>query len=116
MAKVFLFKKQFKIYIMLNIQATGKHYNETITIKQISKIAAKKLFDAGIEIFLQSSNYYPFGVWQSICPIKIETDKLSYHFSHNQFDVVTNEYRYYNCDSERGKYIHFYQKIFTANN
>ncbi len=141
---------------MQNIVATGKLYNETITVKQISKVAAKKLFSQGNEVYLQSSNMYPFGVWQSLCPIKLDIDRLNSDIKSNQssislyseqvekftasneewsnnliadyaakvtshqlkvidsdsqFDTICNEYCYYNCDSERGKYIHFYTKI-----
>lgn len=141
---------------MLNIQSTGNFYGKTITLQQISKVAAKKLFSEGIEVYLQSSNMYPFGVWQSVCPIKLDTDQLNADIKHNdfcinlyqeqvnnfiktneewsntlipdykekvkthqekvinansQFNTICNEYSYYNCDSERGNYIHFYKAI-----
>jgi hypothetical protein len=115
---------------MLNIQATGNLYGETVTVKQISKAAAKKLFAAGEVVYLQSSNMHPFGLWQSICPIKLDFEqlksskeyyslcekngyKLPCHLPNEsgQFDAIVNEYRYYNCDGERGKYIHFYHRI-----
>ncbi len=91
---------------MKQIQATGNLYGETITIKQVSKAAARKQFEAGNEVYLQSSNMRPFGVWQSICPIKKDNP---YSWSAN-FESITNEYSYYNCDNERGKYVHFYIK------
>jgi hypothetical protein len=28
-----------------------------------------------------------------------------------QFNTIVNEYSYYNCDGERGKYVHFYKKV-----
>ena len=142
---------------MQNIQCTGKLYNETITVKQISKVAAKKLFAQGIEIYLQSSNMHAFGIWQSLCPIKLDFEQLQADIKHNdfcinlyseqtlkcsnvfaeyweksmladyenkvntykanvidsntQFTSIINNYRYYNCDSERGNYIHFYAKL-----
>ncbi len=141
---------------MRNLQATGQLYGETITVKQISKIAAKKLFVQGIEVYLQSSNYYPFGIWQSLCPIKLDNDQLKSDIEINQFsidlyssqvekcnnsdenwlknmqsdyesklneykskvinagtqfDSTINNYSYYNCDNERGKYVNFYAKI-----
>ena len=88
---------------MKNITATGSLYGKVVTIQQISKIAAKKLFESGQEIYFQSSNMYPFGPWQSVCPIK--KDDI------NSFEYNCDSFRWYNCDSERGRYIHFYKVI-----
>lgn len=109
---------------MLNIQATGIRYGETITIKQISKIAAKKLFKNGEVVFLQSSNMHPFNAWQSVCRIEFdkEREQITKEFNKKypdsiietgevQFNRIVNEFKYYNCCSERGKYVHFYKKI-----
>lgn len=141
---------------MLKIQATGKIYGEVITLQQISKKEAAKLFADNQAIYLQSSNMMPFNCWQSVCPVKLDQDKLNADIKHNQFCVnlyteqvikfkaaneawsndliaqyeakvkdhnskvitaftqfssICNEYSYYNCDSERGKYIHFYKVI-----
>lgn len=141
---------------MLNITATGNLYSKVLTLKQISKKEAAKLFADNQEIYLQSSNMMPFNMWQSVCPIKLDQDKLDADIKHNQFCInlyteqvlkfkesnevwsndlipeyeakvndhnskvinaftqfnsVCNEYSYYNCDSERGKYIHFYKAI-----
>ncbi len=95
---------------MLNIQATGKLYDKVITIKQISKRTAKKLFESGNEIYLQSCKMYPFGVWQNVCPIKKDIDYTN-QFNATSFESVVNNFEYYNCDSERGKYSHFYKAI-----
>jgi hypothetical protein len=139
---------------MKNIQATGNLYGKTVTVKQISKAAAKKLFAQGNEVYLQSSNMYPFGVWQSLCPVKLDSEQLQADIKHNefcitlyseqvqqcnnvndeewrkdmladyqqkvdshkakvinegtQFESTVNNYSYYNCDRERGKYVNFY--------
>ena len=92
---------------MLNIQATGNLYGQIITVKQISKPAARKLFNAGIDIYLQTSNFYPFGFWQNLM--------VAGNGENNTFDYLCNSFRWYNCDSERGRYIHFYTKIGGAN-
>ena len=114
---------------MKNIQATGLLYNENITIKQISKTSALKLFKSGEFIYLQSSNMYPFGIWQSVCPIEFNVDNynssLEYynyckdsnlplpllHDHEYQFNDICSNFKYYNCDRERGLYIHYYIKI-----
>lgn len=70
---------------------------------QINKTSAKKFFEAGKEIFLQSSNMPFNSFWQSA--YNVTKGKTSYT---EDFDMMVNEYTYYNCDSQRGKYIHFY--------
>lgn len=73
-------------------------------IKQISKQKAKKLYDNGEMVFFQSSKMSFDGVWQS--PMRAQKDIPA--FSEYSFETICNHYMYYNCDSERGKYIHFY--------
>ena len=115
---------------MLNIQSSGNLYGEHVTLKQISKLAAKKLFAANKEIYLQPSNMSPFSIWQSAWSISLDIDDLRsnmdfYKFCKDgnyslppyeptpqkQFDSIINDYMYYNCDNERGNYVHFYKSI-----
>jgi hypothetical protein len=140
---------------MRNITATGNLYGEVVSIKQISKHQAKKLFSEGKTVFLQSSNMSPFNMWQSVHSIQLDNDRLQSEIDHNnfcinlyseqvsecnnspeewrknmlldyseklkshqlkiinagsQFESIVNEYSFYNCDSERGKYVTFYSK------
>ena len=84
-----------------------KFYSGTFkcTIQQINKKAAKKYFEAGKAIFLQSSNMRFDNFWQSPCEVTKERI-VSYYDS--SFEAFCNEFKYYNCDSERGSYIHFF--------
>jgi len=93
---------------MKNIIATGTLYGQTITVKQINKIEAKRLFNNGETIYLQTSNFYPFGVWQNLMTVNIKDDVDN---STDQFEFLCNSFRWYNCDNERGKYIHFYKQL-----
>lgn len=93
---------------MRNLQFTGKIYDETITIKQVQKRTAKKLFESGETIYLQSSNFQPFGVW-SRC---MDTNKDNINCVGHTFETIVSEFEYYNCsDSETGKYASFYAKL-----
>ena len=89
------------------LRMNGKQY------VQISKMAAKKLFDNGGTILLQSSNMIFDSVWQ--CPF--ETNKKSDSFINSisseekWFELLCIDYRYYNCDNERGKYINFFKEV-----
>ena len=93
---------------MRNLQYTGKLYNETVTITQVQKRTAKKLFEAGETIYLQSSNFHPFGVW-SRC---MDTNKNNVNCVGYTFETVVNDFEYYNCTcNETGKYTTFYKKL-----
>ena len=93
---------------MRNLQFTGKLYNETVTITQVQKRTAKKLFEAGETIYLQSSNFHPFGVW-SRC---LDTNKDNINCIGSTFETLVNEFEYYNCTcNETGKYTNFYKKL-----
>ncbi len=41
---------------------------------------------------------------------KLNTHKTKVINAASQFNLIVNEYSYYNCDNERGKYVHFYIK------
>ena len=84
---------------MNNLTATGEIYGETLTLQRVSKRTAKKLFSEGKRVFIQPSNYYPFGAWYNAMEI------------HEDFDRVSTEYAWYNCDSERGYYPSFYVQV-----
>ena len=91
------------------IQASGNLYGEWITLQRISKQEAKKLFENGTQIYLQGCKYHPFGVYQPVCPIIYDPQEADNTV--NQFDYLTNSYKWYNCDSERGYYINYFKKI-----
>lgn len=45
-------------------------------------------------------------MWQSACPISKSTEQ----WIDQDFDKIVNEFTYYNCDNERGKYPNFFVK------
>lgn len=93
---------------MKNLQFTGKLYNENVTITRVQKRTAKRLFETGETIYLQSSNFQPFGVW-SRC---MDTNKNNINCIGHTFETIVSEYKYYNCTcNETGTYINFYKKL-----
>lgn len=86
----------------------GEFYCNTMkcTIVQISKQRARRLYEQGKTIYLQSCNMRFNTMWQSACPISHETRA----WDNQSFDSIVNEYTYYNCDHERGKYPNFFVK------
>lgn len=88
---------------MRNLNFTGRYYDEMITIEQVQKRTAKKLFDSGETIYIQSSNFHPFGVWSQCFDIDNKNGET--------FESIVNSFEYYNCSNEAGKYANFYKRI-----
>lgn len=74
-------------------------------IQQIQKRTARKLFNDGKTVYLQSSKMRFDNFWQQ--PADINKSRASYG---ETFDTICNAYEHYNCDNERGKYAHFFVK------
>lgn len=87
---------------MRNLEFRGEIYGEKLTLKQIQKRTAKKLFEAGERLFIQSSNFYPFGIWSNAHEINNKEE--------SEFEAIVNNFEYYNCpNSETGTYSSFYK-------
>jgi len=74
--------------------------------ERISKAKARKLFEQGKTIYIQSCNMTPVNPWQSAH----EIDPAHYKEENYSFDSMVNNYEYYNTDCERGYYAAFYVK------
>ena len=71
-------------------------------VQQISKAKAKRLFEEGKDIYLHPSNMMFDNAWQS--PHKVnKNDSFTC-----DFEYICSNYKYYNCDNERGRHIHFF--------
>ena len=75
-------------------------------VKQISKRTARKYWEEGKTIFFHPSNMMFDCIWQH----PMSAEKNGYSFVGYSFDSVCADYMYYNCDSERERYIHFFIK------
>ena len=82
---------------------TGDYYGEMITIEQVQKRTAKKMFQAGETVYVQSSNFHPLGVWSQCIEINNKNG--------DSFESVVNSFEYYNCNNEAGKYAVFYKRV-----
>lgn len=85
----------------------GEFYCHTLktTIVQIARQRARRLYEQGKTIYLQSCNMRFNTMWQSACPINKERATWG-----ETFDSVVNAFEYYNCDHERGKYPNYFVK------
>jgi len=73
------------------------------TMQQVNAVKAKRLFNNGVTVFLQSSNMKFENVWSSAYDINIKCGC--------SFEQLINSFSTYNCDKERGKRIHYYIQI-----
>ena len=71
-------------------------------MKKIRKNTARKLFNSGETLIITPCKCAPGGVW--LTGFKI----CKNDFDYCDFDALINEFEYYNCNSELGKYTAFY--------
>lgn len=76
----------------------GKEYK----LKQVSRQIARKTYNNGGIVFLQSCNMRWGNMWQTPCPISLHIH------ADRTFDYEVADYVYYNCDRERGRYPHYF--------
>lgn len=76
-------------------------------IKQVNKIAAKKAYERGETVYFLACNMHPNGRWQRPAPF----NRNEMVFDNVAFESCVSEYRYYNCDNERGKYPIFFVEL-----
>lgn len=88
----------------LSHQYGGKTYN----LQQVSRRTAKKAYDEGKIVFLQSCNMRFGNMWQTPCPIKKEGTQYT---NAPSFESIVADFRWYNCDNERGLYPQYFIEI-----
>lgn len=98
---------------MKNSQVSGNLHGERLTLRQISKPTAKKLYEQGKTVYLQSCKFHPFGDWSAAFPINKEDNQGHMNWAANDalFTNRVNSFEYYNCSSEQGRYAHFYVAV-----
>lgn len=68
---------------------------------RISKVAARKAYNAGRAVYVAPVNYRPFGPWFTAPEIRNDSGAT--------FDSYINSFEYYNCTlPEAGKYAAYY--------
>ena len=80
------------------------NYNDG-TFKKVTKTTAKKLFNAGITIYLLPCKANINSIWFSPYPFNIK------QCENMDFQTIVNSFEYYNCNNEIGKYTAFYTEV-----
>ena len=85
-------------------------YSETLkaSVLQVTKTQAKKFFEQGKTIYLLPSKMEFDNIWQSPLPFSISHLKGEPNWD---FSKYIGFYEIYNCDRERGRWVHFFIQI-----
>ena len=78
--------------------------NITFQFDRITKKQARAAYRAGLTVLWCPVNLAPFTGWGLEMPINAQ----NWNCDNKTFDEVLNEYEFYNCNSETGKYPAFY--------
>lgn len=73
--------------------------------ERISKAAAKKLYEAGTEVYAAPCKMNPESVWFSPFGFQIDEENGA------DFQNVVNACTYYQCSYETGRYLAFYKEV-----
>lgn len=80
----------------------------TMGLIRVQRRTAKRLFEAGEEVFITPHKMRFSAQWN---PPRI----IAAVRSESKFDDIVNSFIYYNCNTETGKYPSFYIKRETLN-
>ena len=72
---------------------------------RVTKIKARKVYDAGNAVYLIPDMMRLDNAWQSTCPISTKDNG-----GDREFDARVNEFVYYNCDRVRGHGVKYFVK------
>lgn len=81
-----------------------------VSYVRINKMRARGLFDKGKTILLMQSKMIWSNPWENPCPIN-KADECEEAWAPSKvplFDRMINNFRYYNCDSERGRGVKYF--------
>ena len=78
------------------------------TFKKVNKTQARKLYNNNKNVYIVPCKVYPNynNVWTQ--PIKLNKEEYIDKNYENDFDKIINNFEFYNCNTELGKYTSFY--------
>jgi hypothetical protein len=74
------------------------------TVTKITKSEAKKIYESGGTVYLNTSKWKFDNPWRQ--PVQINKA-----YSELNFNEVVNGYSYYNTSKETGMVVHFYKEV-----
>ena len=73
-------------------------------VKQVSAPMAKKAYENNEPIWMHPCMMRVDNMWQKPMPTSKKQVEDNAFTSGSTFESIVNDFRYYNCDNERGKY------------
>lgn len=77
-------------------------------VMQVTSSKAKKAYESGKPIWLHPCNMRVNNAWQKPMPTSKKRIEDNAFTDRCTFENVVNDFRYYNCDNERGRYPIFF--------
>lgn len=77
-------------------------------VVQVTSIKAKKAYEDGKPVWMHPCNMRVNNMWQNPMPTSKKRIEDNAFTSGSTFENVVNDFRYDNCDNERGKYPIFF--------
>ena len=77
-------------------------------VVQVTSIKAKKAYEDGKPVWMHPCNMRVNNMWQNPMPTSKKRIEDNAFTSGSTFENVVNDFRFYNCDNERGKYPIFF--------
>lgn len=77
-------------------------------VKQVSAPVAKKAYEDNKPVWLHPCNMKVSNPWQNPMPTNKKRIEDNAFTNGSTFENIVNDFRYYNCDNERGKYPIFF--------
>ena len=93
-----------------------RYSKETLSIsgkkaKQVNIKVAEKAYNEGKQIWLLPCNMRINNPWQHPMPLCTSDVENNAFTIGSTFKEIVNDFKYYNCDNERGKYPSFFIEV-----
>lgn len=89
---------------------THTYKNIKFQFERVTKKTARAAYRAGLTVLWCPVNLAPFTSWGLEMPINAQ----NWNCDNKTFDEVLNEYTFYNCNNETGKYPAYYIPVVTG--
>ncbi len=80
-------------------------------VKQVTAPMAKKAYENGEPIWMHPCMMRVNNMWQRPFPTSKKHVEDNAFTNGSTFENIVNDFRYYNCDNERGKYPIFFVEV-----
>lgn len=88
------------------------HKHNNALMRRVNKTKARRVYEEGGTVWLQSCNMrFCDNMWQFPYALVKELVQASPAYTDEGFDEMVSDYKYYNCDHERGRYPSYFIEV-----